>query len=72
VVDPSEVEELDARIAQATTNLSRVEKQIEARTNALPLFKATLGTGSLADDLRARRDHPVHKLLRRMFYEGQA
>jgi hypothetical protein len=43
-----------------------------ARTNALPLFKATLGTETLADELRARRDHPVHKLLRRMFYEGRA
>ncbi len=71
-VDPSEVEELDARIAQATTNLVRIEKQIEARTQALPLFKATLGTESLADELRVRRDHPVHKLLRRMFYEGRA
>ena len=66
------MEELDTRISQARTNLVRVEKQIAARTTALPLFKATLGTESLAGELRARRDHPMHKLLRRMFYEGRA
>jgi hypothetical protein len=71
-VDPTEVEELDLRIAAAKASLARVDKQIEARTNSLPLFKATLGTEALADELRARRDHPVHKLLRRMFYEGRA
>ena len=66
-----EVEELDTQISQARANLVRVEKQIAARTTALPLFKATIGTESLASELRARRDHPVHKLLRRMFYEGR-
>ena len=71
-VDAVEVEELDGRIAQARANLLRVEKQIDARTTALPLFKATIGTESLAGELRARRDHPVHKLLRRMHYEGRA
>jgi hypothetical protein len=71
-VDVVEVEELDAQIAQARANLVRVEKQIAARTTALPLFKATIGTEALADELRARRDHPVHKLLRRMFYEGRS
>jgi hypothetical protein len=71
-VDALEVEELDTQISQARSNLVRVEKQIAARTTALPLFKATLGTESLAGELRARRDHPMHKLLRRMFYEGRA
>jgi len=70
-VDAVEVEALDARIGDARTSLVRLEKQIAARTTALPLFKATLGTESLADELRARRDHPVHTLLRRMFYEGR-
>jgi hypothetical protein len=65
------VDELDTRISQARNNLVRVEKQIAARTTALPLYKATLGTESLADELRARRDHPMHKLLRRMFYESR-
>jgi hypothetical protein len=71
-VDALDVEELDAKIAQARTSLAQVEKQIDARTNALPLFKATLGTETLAAELRARRDHPMHKLLRRMFFEGRA
>jgi hypothetical protein len=71
-VDPAEVEELDTQISQARANLTRIDKQIAARTNSLPLFKATLGTESLANELRSRRDHPVHKLLRRMFYEGRA
>jgi hypothetical protein len=71
-LDSLEVDELDTRISQARTNLVRVEKQIAARTTALPLFKATLGTESLAGELRSRRDHAMHKLLRRMFYEGRA
>jgi len=36
------------------------------------VFKATIGTEKLADELRARRDHPVHKLLRRMYYETRS
>jgi len=71
-VDSAEVEDLDAQIAQARANLVRVEKQISARTTALPVFKATIGTEKLADELRARRDHPVHKLLRRMYYETRS
>jgi hypothetical protein len=70
-VDALEVEGLDAKIESARMNLARLEKQIAARTTALPLFKATLGTETLAAELRARRDHPMHKLLRRMFYEGK-
>ena len=71
-VDAIEVEEIDAQIAQARANLVRVEKQIAARTTALPLFKATIGTEELANELRARRDHPAHNLLRRMYYEGRS
>ena len=70
-VDAVEVEELDMQIAQARASLAQLEKQIAARTNALPLFKATIGTESLADELRARRDHPMHKLLRRMYFESR-
>jgi hypothetical protein len=71
-VDAIDVEELDGKIGQARTSLAQVEKQIDARTNAMPLFKATIGTESLAAELRARRDHPMHKLLRRMFFEGRS
>ena len=70
-VDALEVEDLDALIAAARASVARLDKQIEARTNALPLFRATIGTESLTDELRARRDHPMHKLLRRMFFENR-
>jgi hypothetical protein len=71
-VDAVEVEELDTKLSLARANQERLEKQIGARTTAAPLFKATIGTESLANELRARRDHPAHRLLRRMFYEGRA
>jgi hypothetical protein len=71
-VDVLEVEELDRRIDDTRRSLTRLDKQLEARTTALPLFKATLGTESFANELRARRDHPVHSLLRRMFYEDRS
>jgi hypothetical protein len=33
---------------------------------------ATLETDGLGGELRARRDHPLHKLLRRMHHESRA
>ncbi len=68
-VDALEVEALDSTIADTKRALLRQEKQIAARTEALPLYRATLGTESLVGELRARRDHPVHTLLRRMYHE---
>ena len=59
------------RLADAQAQLARTEQQISSRTRALPLFKATLETDGLAQELRARRDHPVHVLLRRMYHEGR-
>ena len=59
------------RLADAQAQLARTEQQIASRTRALPLFKATLETDGLAQELRARRDHPVHVLLRRMYHEGR-
>jgi hypothetical protein len=49
-----------------------LEKQIAARTEALPLYEETLATDELADDLRAQRDHPMHTLLRRMYHEQRS
>ena len=49
----------------------RVSAQIEARTRALPLFKSALGTEQLGQALSMRRDHPVHALLRRMYFENR-
>ncbi|MEM7408701.1 MAG: hypothetical protein AAF430_00525 [Myxococcota bacterium] len=70
-VDALQVENLDRKIEQTKRSLLRMEKQIEARTSALPLFKATLGTEAMVEELRARRDHPVHTLLRRMYHENR-
>jgi len=59
------------KLADAEAQLVRTDQQIAARSRALPLFKATLATDGLAQEMRARRDHPVHVLLRRMYHEGR-
>jgi hypothetical protein len=56
-------------LADAKAQLGRLEQQIAVRTRALPLYKETLATDGLAEELRTRRDHPVHTLLRRMYHE---
>ncbi|HXZ85758.1 MAG TPA: hypothetical protein VEI82_09730 [Myxococcota bacterium] len=56
-------------LADAKAQLGRLEQQIAARSRALPLYKETLATDGLAEELRTRRDHPVHTLLRRMYHE---
>jgi hypothetical protein len=71
-VETLEVEELERRISDAKLLLTRLERQIDARTRALPLYKATLDTDDLSDELRGQRDHPVHTLLRRMFHEKRS
>jgi len=63
--------EMGRKIEDAKRLLEKLERQIEARSRALPLYKATTRSDGLAQDLRARRDHPVHTLLRRMFYETE-
>jgi hypothetical protein len=64
-----ELAELSREIGDAKRMLTTLEKQIAARTRALPLYKATLETDGFADELRVRRDHPMHSLLRRMYHE---
>ena len=64
-----ELSDVASEIADSGRLIERLDKQIAARKRALPLYKATLGADGLADELRARRDHPVHTLLRRMFHE---
>jgi hypothetical protein len=56
-------------LADAKAQVARLDQQISARTRALPLYKETLATDGLAEELRLRRDHPVHTLLRRMYHE---
>jgi hypothetical protein len=71
-LDAAELAERNRAIAEAGALLERIDKQIEARTRTLPLYKATLDTDGLASELRARRDHPLHTLLRRMYFESRA
>jgi hypothetical protein len=71
VPDAAELAARNRAVAETSALLERIDGQIEARTRALPLYKATLGTDGLASGLRAQRDHPVHTLLRRMYYESR-
>jgi hypothetical protein len=64
--------DLSREIADSKRLLTTLEKQIAARTEALPLYQETLATDELADDLRAQRDHPMHTLLRRMYHEQRS
>lgn len=52
--------------------LENLESQVEARARALPAYRAARATQGLSDELRARRDHPVHTLLRRMYFESRS
>ncbi len=69
--DATELAERNREIAETSALLERIDKQIEARTRTLPLYKATLATDGLAAELRSQRDHPVHTLLRRMYFENR-
>jgi len=71
ILDRPERERLARRIQEATAALDRLDRQIETAERALPLYKATQDVDGLIDDLRTRRDHPVHTLLRRMYREAQ-
>jgi hypothetical protein len=68
-VDSLELAEISREIGDNKRLLATLEKQLEARTRALPVYRETLETDALAEDLRARRDHPMHTLLRRMYHE---
>jgi hypothetical protein len=67
-----EVEGIDSELDDGKALLERLDKQIDARTRALPLYKATLEADGLADEMRAQRDHPLHTLLRRMYHETRS
>ena len=67
-VRPTEAE-LERRIKLAGKAITKLEKQITARTRALPLFRNALAAPDMANALRAQRQHPMHKLLRRMYHE---
>jgi hypothetical protein len=64
--------ELTRRILEASAQHEKLDRQIEARSRALPLFRATLETADLTGELRAQRLHPIHALLRRMYHEKRS
>jgi hypothetical protein len=68
-LDAAQLAQLNKEIDETSALLERLGNQIDARRRTLPLYKATLETDGLSNDLRARRDHPVHALLRRMYHE---
>jgi hypothetical protein len=68
-LDAAQLAQLNREIDETSALLERLNTQIEARRRTLPLYKATLETDGLSADLRARRDHPIHALLRRMYHE---
>ncbi|MGH0038322.1 MAG: hypothetical protein ACQGVK_25090 [Myxococcota bacterium] len=65
-------ETVERRIDETVLALSRLDKQIRARSRALPLYRSALEADGLARDLAARRDHPVHTLLRRLHEDWEA
>lgn len=52
--------------------LAKLDKQITARTRALPLFRAIVESEDLAPALRGQREHGMHTLLRRLYHESTA
>ena len=71
-LDPLQLRELSSGLSEARALLARLDGQLAAQSQALPLFRATLQTEGLARALRAQRDHPVHTLLRRMYHENRS
>ncbi|MCA9510551.1 MAG: hypothetical protein KC560_07605 [Myxococcales bacterium] len=65
------IAELNRRISLATERMDKLDKQIAARTRALPLFQDVLQQEDLAGALRVQRDHKIHTLLRRMYHESR-
>ncbi len=60
------------RIHKVTDQLAKLERQVESRKRALPLYRATRSADGMIDELRAQRDHPAHTLLRKMYHEKRS
>jgi hypothetical protein len=69
---PLERAELAREMQELSALLAQLDKQLAARTRALPLYREALATEGLIPALRAQRDHPVHTLLRRMYHEKRS
>lgn len=59
------IADMALEIERLGSSHERLDVRIAAIAQSLPIFKATLGHEALLDELAARRDHPVHALLRR-------
>ncbi len=69
---PTNLHDVARELSETSGALTRLERQIEARTRSLPLYKAVLEESDLARELAAQRNHPVHELLRRLYYESES
>jgi hypothetical protein len=64
--------EVTRRIHKVTDQLAKLERQIESRKRALPLYRQTRSADGMIDELRAQRDHPAHTLLRKAYHEKRS
>lgn len=67
----SGIPELTRRLEELVRAQERLDRQIEAREQALPLFREALDVEGLVEALLTQRDHPVHGLVRRMAFESE-
>jgi hypothetical protein len=71
-LDAAEVAEAQRELHEASAVLERLDQQIEARARTIPIYVATLESDGMGAEMRARRDHPLHSLLRRMYHEDRS
>jgi hypothetical protein len=71
-LDAAETAEAQRELTEASALLERLEQQIEARSRTIPIYVATLESDGMGAEMRARRDHPLHGMLRRMYHEDRA
>jgi hypothetical protein len=62
----------EREMTEAGQLMERLDQQIAARSRALPLYREAVAADGLAGELRARRDHPGHALLRRLYHENRS
>lgn len=70
--DPVSMAARKRRIEDITMLVTRLDKQLKARSRSFPLYKAVVDSEDLTNQLRVQRDHTVHTLLRRMYFENRS
>ena len=71
-LDAAEMAEAQRELTEASALLERLDQQIEARARTIPVYVATLESDGMGGEMRARRDHPLHGMLRRMYHEDRS